>query len=48
MIPINAGFCEALSVAALLGRHGFFEHFTVLFDPASTPPGFEIDRLHRV
>jgi hypothetical protein len=47
IIPINAGFSENLSVAALLGRHGFFEHFTVLFDPANNPPGFEINRIHR-
>jgi hypothetical protein len=47
IIAINAGFSENLSVAALLGRHGFFEHFTVLFDPSSNPPGFEINRVHR-
>jgi hypothetical protein len=47
IIPITAGFSENLSVAALLGRHGFFEHFSVLFDPANNPPGFEITRIHR-
>jgi hypothetical protein len=47
MIPINAGFSETLTVAGLLGRHGFFEHFSVLFDPANNPPGFEITRIYR-
>jgi hypothetical protein len=47
MIHINAGFSENLSVAALLGRHGFFEHFSVLFDPTNNPPGFEITRIYR-
>ena len=47
IIPINAGFSETLSVAALLGRHGFFEHFSVFFDPANDPPGFEITRIYR-
>ena len=46
-IPIVAGFSEQLSVAAILCRHGFFEHFTVTFDPSSTPPGFSIERVHR-
>jgi hypothetical protein len=47
MILINAGFSETLSVAGLLGRHGFFEHYTVTFDPANNPPGFEIERVYR-
>ena len=47
MIKINAGFSESLSVAGLLGRHGFFEHFSVVFDPSNNPPGFEITRIHR-
>jgi hypothetical protein len=48
MILINAGFSEKLSVAALLGRHGFFEHFSVLFDRRTIHPGFEITRIYRV
>jgi hypothetical protein len=47
MIKIRAGFCEEMSTAAILGRRGFFEHFTVTFDPANNPPGFEIERLGR-
>jgi hypothetical protein len=47
VIRITAAFCEGLSVAGLLGRLGFFEHFVVTFDPAGDPPGLEIDRLPR-
>ena len=47
MIPIVAGFYDKLPFAGILGRHGFFQHFQVLFDPANTPPGFEITRIHR-
>ena len=47
IIQITAGFTPALSVAAILGRHGFFEHFKVVFDPASSPPGLTIERIHR-
>lgn len=47
MIRIVAGFAPELSVAALLGRCGFFEHFIVKFDPSNNPPGFEITRLGR-
>jgi len=34
IIKIRAGFREDLSVAGILGRRGFFEHFIVTFDPA--------------
>ena len=47
IITINAGFYDNLSCAGILGRHGFFEHFSVLFDPSNTPPGMEITRIHR-
>lgn len=47
IIPIMAGFSEQLAVAAILGRHGFFEHFTVTFDPCSIPPGLTIERMSR-
>ena len=47
IIEINAGFYDNLSLAGILGRHGFFEHFTVTFDPANQPPGMEIARLYR-
>lgn len=47
MIKIRAGFSAEMSVAALLGRRGFFENFIVTFDPSATPPGFDIQRLGR-
>ncbi|MBM3752414.1 MAG: hypothetical protein FJW38_00350 [Acidobacteria bacterium] len=36
------GFCFELSVPALLGRHGFFDHFKITFDPLRR--GMQIDR----
>jgi len=36
-----------LSVAAILGRHGFFEHYVVTFDPQNNPPGLNLERFHR-
>ena len=47
MIAISAGFSHELSIAGLLGRHGFFENFVVTFDPCSNPPGLEVSRIHR-
>jgi hypothetical protein len=47
IIQITAGFSEKLAVAAILGRHGFFEHFTVTFDPCNSPPGLIVERFHR-
>jgi hypothetical protein len=47
IISIVAGFSEQLAVAAILGRHGFFEHFTVTFDPCNNPPGLVLERVHR-
>jgi hypothetical protein len=47
MISIFGGFSRNLSVAAILGRHGFFEHYTITFDPSNKPPGLEIIRFHR-
>ncbi len=46
-ISIRAGFYDQLAWGGILGRHGFFEHFSVLFDPSSNPPGMEITRIHR-
>ena len=46
LLNIEAGFAKDLSVAGLLGRLGFFEHFRVTFDPSSVPPGMEIERVH--
>jgi hypothetical protein len=47
MLRITAGFSPQMSVAAVLGRRGFFEHFIVTFDPSGTPAGFDIQRLGR-
>lgn len=47
IIPIKAGFYDKLGWAGILGRHGFFEHFVVAFDPCNNPPGLEITRIHR-
>jgi hypothetical protein len=44
-ITITAGFVSKLSVAAILGRRGFFEYFIVTFDPTATPPGLGLERL---
>jgi len=46
-IKITAGFSHQLSIGALLGRHGFFEHFTVIFDSCAVPPSLSIERFHR-
>ena len=41
-------FYDKLSYAAILGGHGFCEHFTVNFDPCNNPPGMEISkRIYR-
>ena len=44
-VRTKAGFCHGLPVTALLGRHGFFEHFRVTFDPGRM--GMQIDRVER-
>ncbi len=46
-IETMAGFSWQLSVAGLLGRRGFFENFSVHFDPTLSPPIFEVERVHR-
>ena len=45
MVRIEAGFSDSLPIAGLLGRVGFFEHFKITFDPASDPPGFDLERV---
>src|SRR5207245_11255333 len=47
IIKIRAGFSEALPLAGLLGRNGFFEHFKITFDPSNNPPGFDLERIYR-
>ena len=43
-----AGFSWALAVGGLLGRRGLFENFIVRIDSSSTPPMFELEKIHRV
>jgi hypothetical protein len=31
----------------LLGREGFFDHFRVTFNPETTPPGLELERVRK-
>jgi hypothetical protein len=47
IIKITAGFADELPFGGLLGRMGFFEHFRVTFDPASEPPGLDLERIHK-
>jgi hypothetical protein len=47
-LNIEAAFAHTLPVAGLLGRQGFFEHFKITFDPTSTPPGLELERVHKI
>ena len=47
MIDVVAGFSEGLSVGAILGRAGLFEHYKITFDPCNDPPGLELERFYR-
>lgn len=47
IFKIRAGFTDQLPLAGLLGRTGFFEYFKIIFDPSTTPPGFELERIYR-
>jgi hypothetical protein len=47
MLHVNAAFSDTLPVAGLLGRSGYFEHFRITFDPASNPPGLELERVYK-
>lgn len=40
-VDIRAGFSDALD-QCLLGQIGFFDHFSVRFNPLTHPPEFEI------
>lgn len=42
------GFSQALSVAGLLGRRGFFDNFIFTLDGTVSPPVFEVEKLNRV
>ncbi len=41
-----AGFSDRLAVAGILGRRGFFDNFTVIFDASSQPPCIEANRVY--
>jgi hypothetical protein len=47
-IQTMVGFSEALSVAGLLGRRGFFDNFIFNLDGTGSLPVFEIEKLNRV
>lgn len=47
MLEVVAGFSPTLSVAGLLGRSGFFDNYSVTFDPCTEPPGMNIERIAR-
>lgn len=47
MFKIKAGFVADLPLAGLLGRIGFFEYFKITFDPSTSPPGFELERIYK-
>jgi len=44
---VTAGFCPTLSVAAILGRIGFFDNYRITFNPEYEPPGMEIEKVNR-
>jgi hypothetical protein len=47
MVAVYAGFSDDISALAVLGRSGFFDNFSVKFDPCDTPAGMEIERIYR-
>lgn len=47
ILTVRAGFSIELSVLAILGRSGFFDNFTITFDPCNDPPGLVLERFHR-
>lgn len=48
IVNVMAGFCKKLSVAAILGRNGFFDNFYVRFDHSSNPPVLEINKIEHI
>jgi len=40
-----AAFSWEMSVVGILGRRGFFDSFSVKFDPSTSPPTLELDRI---
>jgi hypothetical protein len=45
VLEVLAGFSKKMSVAAILGRGGFFDRFYVRFDHSTSPPQFEIEKI---
>ena len=45
VVPVRAGFSDALPIAGLLGMTVFFDHFRVVFDPLALC--VELERVHR-
>ena len=48
VIDVMAGFVKKLSVAGILGRNGFFDHFKVNFDHSAIPPIVEVEKIPTV
>jgi hypothetical protein len=46
VVAVRAGFSDVLPIAGLLGMSGFFEHFTVTFNPPALR--VELERVYRV
>jgi hypothetical protein len=46
-LSIRAGFSREFSVAAILGRNGFFDSFRVTFDHTEEPPFMTVERIAR-
>lgn len=47
VLRVRVAFSEHLPLPGLLGRSGFFDHFRVIFDPSSEPPGMELERVYK-
>ena len=48
MVTTTVGFSHELSVAAILGRQGFFDNCTLTFDPSQSEFGeLDVERFHR-
>ena len=46
-LNIIAAFSREVLQPCLLGREGFFDNFRVTFNPESSPPGLELERVCR-
>ena len=48
VVEVMAGFVKKLAVTGILGRNGFFDSFTVLFDHSKHPPEMEVQKIELV